>query len=109
MVVAEGANVDGLISFAYPLHQPGHPEKSRIEHLPSIKIPALFVSGTRDTFGTPQEIKAAAELVPGSTVHILNEADHGFAVPKNSIRTKAEVYGEAVDVLLVWAESHLRV
>lgn len=103
LIVSAGTEVDGLVPFAYPLHQPGHPEKARVEHLPAIAVPTLFVSGTRDGFGTPEEIAAAAGLVPNSTLHILDGADHGFAVLKRSGRSKDEVYAEAVDALLTWA------
>jgi predicted alpha/beta-hydrolase family hydrolase len=107
LIVSAGAEVDGLVPFAYPLHQPGHPEKARVEHLPAITVPTLFVSGTRDGFGTPEEIAAAADLVPDSTLHILDGADHGFTVLKRSGRSKEEVYAEAVHSLLAWAADHI--
>ena len=102
LIVSAGADVEGLAAFAYPLHQPGHPEKARTEHLPAIAVPTLFCSGTRDTFGAPEELSAAAALVPKATVHVLDGADHGFAVLKRSGRTKEEVYVEAVEALFAW-------
>jgi len=102
-IVAAGADVAGLAAFAYPLHPPGHPEKARLAHLQAIIVPTLFCSGTRDTFGTQEELSAASHLVPNATVHMLDGADHGFAVPKRSERTKEEIYGEAVASLLAWA------
>ena len=80
----EGVKVDALALFAYPLHPPGKPEQLRTEHLPAIKVPALFCSGTNDAFGAPDELKAAAKLVRRSKVHLLDGADHGFAVRKSS-------------------------
>jgi predicted alpha/beta-hydrolase family hydrolase len=46
----------GLVLICYPLHPPGKPESLRVEHLPAVAVPTLFVSGTRDAFGTPDEL-----------------------------------------------------
>ncbi len=99
-VVAQGVEVDALTLFAYPLHAPGKPEQLRDEHLPRIAVPALFCSGTRDAFAAPDELRAAAAKVPDARVHLLEGADHGFAVPKASGRTREEVWSEAVEALL---------
>jgi predicted alpha/beta-hydrolase family hydrolase len=101
-VVAQGAAVDALALFAYPLHPPGRPETMRDQHLPDVACPTLFVSGSRDAFASPDELRAAAALVPQSSVHLLDGADHGFAVPKSGGRTRDEVYAEAVDAMLAW-------
>ena len=77
----EGAAVDALALFAYPLHPPGNPERPRDGHFPNIMAPTFFCSGTRDSFGTPDELRAAAADVPDATLHFLEGADHGFAVP----------------------------
>src|SRR5690606_38976965 len=53
MAVAEGLPAAGLVLISYPLHPPGKPDRLRIEHLPQIEVPCLFISGTRDPFGTP--------------------------------------------------------
>ncbi|TCJ27932.1 dienelactone hydrolase [Microbacterium sp. PI-1] len=53
MAVAEGLRVDGLVYLGYPLHPPGRPEKPRVEHLPAITVPQLFVEGTNDPFIQP--------------------------------------------------------
>jgi predicted alpha/beta-hydrolase family hydrolase len=65
MAVAEGLPAAGLVLVSYPLHPPGKPEKLRVEHLPAIDVPCLFISGTRDEFGTPDELAAAHALVAG--------------------------------------------
>ena len=75
---------------------------ARVEHLPKLKLPTLFVSGTSDAFGSPEEIKAAAKKVKGSKAHFLDGADHGFAVKKSTGRTKDDVFAEAVDVFADW-------
>jgi hypothetical protein len=102
MVTAEGAAVDALALFAYPLHPPGKPDRARVEHLPKLKLPTLFVSGTSDSFGSPEELRAAAKKVKGSKTHFLDGADHGFSVKKSTGRTKDDVYAEAVDVFADW-------
>lgn len=47
----------GLVLICYPLHPPGKPDRLRVEHLPDVAVPCLFVSGTRDPFGTPDELE----------------------------------------------------
>ena len=59
--------VDGLSLFSYPLHPPGKPEQLRTQHLPNLRTPALFVHGTRDPFGTIEEMQAALKLIPAKT------------------------------------------
>jgi predicted alpha/beta-hydrolase family hydrolase len=61
------AVVDVLTLFSYPLHPPGKPERARTEHLPRIAAPTVFTHGTSDPFGSLDEIRAAAALVPGPT------------------------------------------
>lgn len=65
MAVAEGMPAAGLILISYPLHPPGKPEKLRTDHLPQLEVPCLFLSGTRDPFGTPDEFADALALIPG--------------------------------------------
>src|SRR5206468_1639852 len=103
-VVAQGEDVAGLALFAYPLHPPGKPEQRRDAHLASIAVPTLFVSGTRDTFGTTEELAEAATLVKGARVYALEGADHGFSVLKASGRTRNDVWAEATSALLALIE-----
>lgn len=77
MAVAEGLPSAGLVLLSYPLHPPGKPERLRTEHLPALALPCLFVGGTRDPFGTPEEMEAASALIPGPVTHVwLNGARH---------------------------------
>jgi len=101
-VVAQSTPTDALVLFAYPLRAPGKPEQRRDGHLPEINVPTLFCSGTNDTFASPEELREAAGLVPNATVHLLEGADHGFAVRKASGRTRDEVWREAVDAMWEW-------
>jgi len=98
-VADAGEEVDALALFAYPLHPPGRPDQRRDSHLPRISAPALFCSGTRDAFASADELAAAAAMVNGSRLHLLEGADHGFAVPKSSGRTRQDVWQEACDAL----------
>jgi predicted alpha/beta-hydrolase family hydrolase len=102
MVAAAGVKADAVALFAYPLHPPGKPQQLRTEHLPAIKARTLFVSGTNDAFAAPDELRAAASLVKRSSVHLLEGADHGFAVRKSSGRTKQDVFDEAIDAMIRW-------
>jgi uncharacterized protein len=67
MAVAEGAAVDVLTLFSYPVHPPGKPERARTGHLPGITVPTVFTHGTSDPFGTIEELRAAAALISAPT------------------------------------------
>ena len=69
MAVAEGLPAAALVLIAYPLHPPGKPDKLRVDHLDQLTVPCLFVSGTRDPFGTPDELEAATARIPGPVTH----------------------------------------
>ena len=58
-----------LVLVSYPLHPPKKPEKLRVEHLPAIEVPCLFVSGTRDDFGTPDELMSWTSTIPATVEH----------------------------------------
>jgi predicted alpha/beta-hydrolase family hydrolase len=59
--------VSGLLLLSYPLHPPRKPEQLRIQHLPNLRTPSLFVSGTRDPFGSAEEMTKALQLIPAKT------------------------------------------
>jgi uncharacterized protein len=78
MAVAEGLPSAGLVLVSYPLHPPGKPDQLRTDHFPALDVPCLFVSGRRDTFGTPDELEAATAAIPGSVTHVWLEGSHGL-------------------------------
>ncbi len=85
MAVAEGLPAAGLVLLSYPLHPPGKPEKLRVEHFSEIAVPALFVNGDRDPFGTPQEFEAHIGAITGAvTVHWLVGQGHDPKPPTDS-------------------------
>lgn len=99
MAVAGGLAARGLVLVSYPLHPPGKPEKLRTDHFPDVEVPCLFVSGTRDTFGTPLELETATAAIPGDVTHVWIEGgDHG-------LRRKDALVAETV---AGWIEGLLR-
>lgn len=64
------ARLAGLVLVAYPLHPPGKPENLRVEHLPAIDVPCLFISGTRDPFGAPDELERWTATIPAPVEHV---------------------------------------
>lgn len=81
MAVAEGMPAAGLVYLGYPLHPPGKPEKLRDEHLYGLKLPMLFLQGSRDTFATPELLESVvARIGPAVTLQWCEGGDHSFAV-----------------------------
>ena len=77
MAVAEGLPVKGLVLVSYPLHPPAKPNTLRIEHLPRIMVPTLFIHGTNDQFGSSTELRRHAKKVPGDvTFHFIERGRH---------------------------------
>lgn len=74
--------ITALVYLGYPLHPPGKPEQRRDAHLPDIKVPMLFVQGSRDPFGTADEIRQLLpRLAPATELYEVREGDHSFKVP----------------------------
>jgi len=71
--IGEPLPVAGLIAICYPLHPPGKPDNLRVAHLPRITVPCLFISGTRDAFGTPDELQRWTATIPGPVTHVWAE------------------------------------
>lgn len=92
MLAAEGFAADGLLLLAYPLHPAGKPDQLRDAHLPSIAMPTLCISGTRDALCTPSIMKDVLQrLGPNFRMQWEEGADHSFHVLKSSGRGDAEV------------------
>jgi len=78
MAVAEGLAAAGLVLVSYPLHPPGRPDKLRTEHFPQLTVPCLFVSGTRDPFGSRRELEGATRAIAGPVAHVWVDGDHAL-------------------------------
>jgi uncharacterized protein len=86
MAVAEGFGAAGLVLISYPLHPPGRPERRRTDHFPNLHVPCLFVSGTRDAFGTPEELEEATAAIPGPvTRRLIEGGDHGLRAKDRAV------------------------
>jgi predicted alpha/beta-hydrolase family hydrolase len=102
-VAAEESNgIAGLAYLGYPLHPPGRLDKLRDEHLPKIKAPMLFVQGSRDAFGTEDEIKAIIKKHRlKADLYVVESGDHSFKVPK-SVKPQQQVHEEVMDEVARW-------
>lgn len=86
MAVAEGLPAKGLVLVSYPLHPPAKPDTLRVEHLPRLGVPTLFIHGTNDPFGSPSELRRHAKKVPGNvTFHFIERGRHDLKGKDNEI------------------------
>ena len=82
-LIADEMNVRALVCFGYPFHPPGKPQQLRTAHLESLRTPTLIVQGTRDPFGTPEEV-AGYPLSSSIRIEWLEDGDHSFKPRKAS-------------------------
>ena len=96
-------DVSGLVFLGYPLHPPGQTAKLRVEHLEYIKKPMLFVQGTRDALGTPEEIQPYVKnLRPPAKIYAIEGGDHSFKAPKKFGIPQEQIYENAMDEIVSW-------
>lgn len=101
--------VRGLVFFAFPLHPPAKPGVERAEHLADIRIPQLFLQGSRDEFARLDLLQATTDGLGGlATLKLLDAADHAFHVPAKTGRKDAEVLSEALDTARAWMSDQTR-
>jgi predicted alpha/beta-hydrolase family hydrolase len=93
------AGVRGLVFFGYPLHPPGRLDQRRDAHLPDVREPMFFIQGTRDPFGTADDMKGLLpRLSTGSAVHEVVDGDHSFKVRVSVAgRSQDAVFAEIFD------------
>ncbi|HEX6307181.1 MAG TPA: alpha/beta family hydrolase [Longimicrobiales bacterium] len=95
--------VEALIFFGFPLHPPKKPSAERADHLRDVRTPMLFLQGTRDDLADLTLLRSVAEpLGPLATLHVVDGADHSFAVLKRSGRTNNDVLAELGDTVSAW-------
>jgi len=94
MLAAESPGLaDALLLLSYPLHPPRKPEQLRTTHFPKLETPALFVHGSRDPFGSPDELKQALSLISGAN-HLLEIEGVGHELGRNALAAAAKIVEE---------------
>jgi uncharacterized protein len=98
--------VAGLVLLGYPLHPPGRPLERRDKHLPTIGRPMLFVQGTRDAFGTPDELTSVLDMLrPPPTLHTVAQGDHSFKLSRKDAAAQAAVYATIQQTIVAWVRA----
>jgi predicted alpha/beta-hydrolase family hydrolase len=103
-LVADEAEVAGLVCLGYPFHPTGKPEQLRVEHLKSIRTPTLIVQGERDPFGNRKEV-SGYKLSKQVQLHWLTDGDHSFKPRKLSGKTLEENMGEGIDAVATFVSA----
>jgi len=102
-VASQGCpGLSGLVFLGYPLHPPGKPDQRRDAHLPAIAEPMLFVQGSRDAFGTTEEIRALLPKLQHATLHEVPGGDHSFKVSGRGAPKPNAVLDGILDVVVGW-------
>ncbi len=102
-------HVRGLAFLGFPLHPPDRPSTDRAAHLSEVKIPMLFLQGTRDAFATLERLRPVCAALGGrATLKLVDDADHSFHVPARTGRKDADVLNEVLDAFAVWLDGVLR-
>jgi predicted alpha/beta-hydrolase family hydrolase len=98
------ADVLGLAFFGFPLHAPGKHSDERGAHLADVGLPMLFLQGTRDKLADLDLLRPLLERIrPKPTLHVIEEADHGFHVPKRTGRSDDDVLRELCSTVAAWS------
>lgn len=104
--VAFAGDVAGLVFLGYPLHPPGQSSKLRVAHLEHIHKPMLFVQGTRDALGTPEEIQPYIKsLRPAAKIFSIEGGDHSFKIPKKLGLPQDQIFEAAMDEIERWVRT----
>jgi predicted alpha/beta-hydrolase family hydrolase len=96
----------GLIFCSFPLHMPGKPDTKRAQHLAAIRLPMLFLSGTRDELAERALLEPLVASLPGAKLHWLDTADHGYRVLKRSRASGEGVFDEMGRVARAFIDAH---
>jgi len=96
--------IRGLVFFGFPLHPPGRPGTQRADHLSNVTVPMLFLQGTRDEFADLTLLRPiCAKQDSRATLHIIDEANHSFHVPKKSGRSDSDILRDLAQTVAAWA------
>ena len=97
--------VQGLVFFGFPLHPPKRPSTKRADHLAKVRVPMLFLQGTRDALADLNLLRpVCSKLGSRATLHVIETADHSFHVLKSSGTNDANVLRELAETTLPWAD-----
>ena len=102
-LIADEAGVAGVVCLGYPFHPPGKPERTRIEHLVSLRTPTLIVQGERDPLGTREDLAGYA-LSAAIHLHWLVDGDHSFKPRKASGRTEMQNWEEGIQAVVEFVD-----
>jgi hypothetical protein len=102
-MVADEVGARGLVCLGYPFHPPGDPGRLRTAHLAELRTPALFVQGTRDAFGTREDV-SGYRLSSAIHIHWIEDGDHSFKPPARSGRTEKQNVEEAIAAAAAFVE-----
>jgi predicted alpha/beta-hydrolase family hydrolase len=106
---ASPLGVTGLVFFGFPLHPPGRPGTQRADHLDAVRVPMLFLQGTRDEFAELDLLRPVCERIGArARLHLVEGADHSFRVPKRLGRSEAEVLAELLGAIAAFASDVTR-
>lgn len=101
----EAMGIKGLAFLGFPLHPPEKPGTSRADHLAEVRVPMLFLQGTKDEFAQLDLLRPTVERLGASArLHLIEEADHSFHVPARTGRKDSDVREELLDTLAAWID-----
>ncbi len=99
-------DVRGIAFLAFPLHPAKRPSDERAEHLFDVRIPMLFLQGTRDELADLGKLQPLVErLGERATLRLFQDADHAFHVPARTGRKDSDIRREVLDALAAWVET----
>ncbi len=97
------APIAGLVLLGYPLHPPGKPHERRDKHFAAIRRPMLFVQGSRDAFGTPEELQPAIDaLSPRPALYVVEGGDHSFKLSRKDPAAQAAAHANVQQTIVSW-------
>ena len=103
-----GLDVAGLVLLGYPLHPPGRPDRMRDAHLRRVGVPMLVVQGSRDSFGTEDELRVVLDQLPAARLHVVEGGDHSFNIRRKSAPPREEIYATVMDEIVRWTRNVLK-
>jgi uncharacterized protein len=99
--------IRGLAFLGFPLHPPGQAGTDRANHLDQVEVPLLFLQGTRDSFARLDLLTEVCARLPRATLHLIQDGNHSFGVPKRAGKTSSEVIDELGTTISDWARSQV--